>query len=352
VSIARRYQLSYNQLVRKYRDKLPADFLDKKDTKNTDKAEHWVYELVEQSVTGEWESKTVLKDGAVVLESAVSIHPYMFVTRWAKIPGSVYGRGPGLRALSDVRALNKIKELSIKNAALAVSGVYTVVDDGVLNPYTISLEPGTMLPVASNDVQSPTISVLPTAGNFDVSMFTMDDLRSSIKAIFLNDQYGPTDRTPMSATEVVARTRVIAQDLGATVSRLQEELLLPVLRGAFYWMGQMGLLPPGVEIDDDMLRVQFVSQLAQAQWAQDEQNLMEYLQTAVAFGEVDPKAGLIIDVHKALAHLAELKHIPPGVRRTLPEIEEIMQQATQAQAQLEAQGQEMGAPPGGPVGLG
>jgi len=98
------------------------------------------------------------------------------------------------------------------------------------------------------------------------------------------------------------------------------------------------------------LELEFVSQLAQAQWAQDEQNLLEFTETAVTFGQVDPKAGLIIDVHKALGRLAEIKHIPPEVLRSQAEIEELQQQAAQAQAEMEAQGQEMPQPEGGQQG--
>jgi len=63
----------------------------------------------------------------------------------------------------------------------------------------------------------------------------------------------------------------------------------------------------------------------------------------VSFGQVDPKAGLIIDVHKALGKLAEIKHISPQVLRTQQEITELQQQAAQVQAQEE---QQMGAADG------
>lgn len=340
ISMARRFRLSLAQIEAGYPNKVKTE-LRQKHERNRHKPEIDVVALNEQNAQGLWEYQVILKQDKTVLYKRTSRFATMFVSRWAKIPGSVYGRGPGLRALSDVRAMNKIKELALKNAAKAVAGIYTVVDDGVINPYTLTFEPGTFMPVGSNDRQNPTISELPSSGDFNVSMFTMDDLRNSILSVFMADNYGPLDRTPMTATEVQARTRIIAQDMGATISRMQYEMLLPIIEAVYGYMADMGMVPAELAVDGQLLVVDFVSQLAQAQWAVDEQNLLEYTQTAVMFGEVDPKAGLIIDVHKALARLAEIKHIDPELLRTQEQIEEIIQQAAEAQAATEGQEQEM-----------
>lgn len=337
VSIARRYRLSVQQLIDAYGNRVPRE-LRERNGQNGHKQDQDVMALNSKNAQGLWEYTIVLKENSVQLFKEIKTFPYMFVSRWAKIPGSAYGRGPGLRALSDIRALNKIKELALKNAAKAVAGIYTVVDDGVINPYTLTFEPGTFMPVGTNDRQNPTIAELPSSGRFDVSMFTMEDLRNSILGVFMADNFGPLDRTPLTATEIQARTNVIARDMGATISRMQFEMLMPIIRAVYLFMAELEMVPAELEIDGKTLNVEFVSQLAQAQLAIDEQNLLEYTQIAVAFGEVDPKAGLIIDVHKALARLAEIKHIPPEVLRNREEIQSLMDEAAQAQAAEEGQG--------------
>jgi len=348
VSVARKFKLSVRQLVDAYGDRVPQAIREKYDNREASKANMDVVALNDQNAMGLWRYSIVLKKENAVLFDDTKLSPYMFVSRWAKVPGSVYGRGPGLRALSDVRALNKIKELSLKNAAKAVAGVYTVVDDGVINPYTLTFEPGTFMSVGSNDRQNPTIAELPVTGDFNVSMFQMDDLRQAIEKVFLADNYGPTDRTPMTATEVQQRTRIIAQDMGATISRMQQEMLMPILQAAYQYMAEMEMVPPEIQLDGQVVQIEFVSQLAQAQWAIDEQNLLEFTQTAIAFGDVDPKAGLIIDVHRALGQLAEIKHISPEVLRSQQQIQQLMEEAAQAQAQ--AQGEMMeGGEQGGMV---
>jgi len=335
--VALRYKLSLRDLQTAYPDRIPPDWVRKQP--RDDRRDKLVYELhVRDPADGIWAHRVVLKETGTILEQDSSLHPRMFVTRWSKVPGSAYGRGPGLRVLADVRALNKLKELSLKNAALTVSGVFLVADDGVVNPYTLVLEPGARIPVAENNVNSPPIAELPTSRRFDVSEWSMDELRNSIKSVFMNDQFQPLGRTPLSATEVAERTRVLAQDMGATIARLQYELLVPVLRAVFAWLAERGELPPELEIDDTTLQLEFVSQLAQAQWAQDVQNILQMAGYAIQFGEFDARAGLAVDSHAALRKIAELQAVPSEVMRTEQEIAEIMEQQQQAQAMMEGEG--------------
>ncbi len=333
IGVARKGKWSLRDLQRAYPGKLPEHWVQHQ-TGDPDKRTHLLYEANFKDADGQWEYVVFLDDSQVGrIVSEVQAHPYLLATRWTKIPGTPYGRGPGLRALADVRALNKIKELSLKNAAKAVAGVYTVVDDGVLNPYTLTFEPGSFVPVDSNDRQNPSIAAFPETGNFDVAMFQMEELKNSIRTVFMADQFGSLDRTPRSATEVAERTNIIAQELGSTVARMQHELLLPMLKAVFYWMGQMDMLPSDLELDGETLQVEFVSQLAQAQWAEEERNILEYTQIATEFGQVDSQAGLIIDVHKALRRVAEVKGIPAEILRNEQEIQQVMQQAAEAQAE-------------------
>ena len=68
--------------------------------------------------------------------------------RWLKAPGEIYGRGPVAKALPDIRTANKVVELVLKNASIAATGIWQAEDDGVLNPATVRLEPGAIIPKA------------------------------------------------------------------------------------------------------------------------------------------------------------------------------------------------------------
>jgi hypothetical protein len=86
--------------------------------------------------------------------------------RWLKAPGEIYGRSPVMKALPDIKTANKVVELVLKNASIAVTGIWQADDDGVLNPANIKLTPGTIIPKA---VGSAGLTPLEAPGRFDVS---------------------------------------------------------------------------------------------------------------------------------------------------------------------------------------
>ena len=64
--------------------------------------------------------------------SGVGSNPFICF-RWSKCAGEVYGRGPLLNALSSIKTTNLTVELILENAQMAISGIYQMEDDGVIN---------------------------------------------------------------------------------------------------------------------------------------------------------------------------------------------------------------------------
>lgn len=326
--LARKSDWTVADVLRLYSDKIPESRRKELEAKDKPGETVSVSELSQREVDGQWRH-TIAMEGSpeVELESSTTRFPRMIATRWSKIPGWPYGRGPGMRVLSDVRALNKLKELTLKNAALAVSGVWTVVNDGVLNPYTMVIEPGAKIPVASNNPNDPSVLPLPSFADFNVSNFSMDELRNSINKAFMNDQFQPLGRTPLSALEVAERTRVIASDMGASLARLQNEFLMPVLRFVAAWLQDRGELPEAISLGDEFTDVQFVSRLAQAQWAEEKAAIAELVQFGQAIGQTDPRASLAVDGVAAVRRFAETSGTPTNLMRSNDAIDEMMQMA-------------------------
>ena len=76
-----------------------------------------------------WRYEVVYNKESRIVEREFESNPWVIV-RWSKIAGEVFGRGPLLQALPDLKMLNKGKELAIRSAQLNIFGVYTVADDG------------------------------------------------------------------------------------------------------------------------------------------------------------------------------------------------------------------------------
>ena len=139
-------------------------------------------------------------EGAMLLAEGDFRHSPFINFRWLKAPGEIYGRSPVMKALPDIKTANKVVELVLKNASIAVTGIWQADDDGVLNPASIKLVPGTIIPKA---VGSAGLSPLQAPGRFDISQLVLEDLRKQIRKALLADKLGQPDQPRMTATEVL-----------------------------------------------------------------------------------------------------------------------------------------------------
>jgi hypothetical protein len=223
--------------------------------------------------------------------------------RWMKAPGETYGRSPVMKALPDIRTANKVVELVLKNASIAVTGIWQADDDGVLNPANIRLVPGAIIPKA---VGSSGLTPLAAPGRFDVSQLVLDDLRARIRHALLADRLGPVQGARMTATEVLERSAEMGRLLGATFGRLQGELLQPLIARSLAVLRRRGVVPP-IPLDGEAATLVMRSPLAQAQARADAQGVLMWLEVVRALG---PAAAHTADAAAASRWLARLLGVP------------------------------------------
>ena len=187
--------------------------------------------------------------------------------RYTKVSGEVRGRGPAMQALPDVRSLNKAKEFVLQKAAIDLAGMYTATDDGVTNPYTMTIAPGVVIPVGSNNTNNPSIQRLDTGTNLALAQFEINELQLAIKLALFSDLRDPTGPV-RTATEVAIEQRELAKRIGSAFGRLQTEVLIPVLKRVVAILTRRGLIVP-IELEGRDVKVKFTSPLARAQDGED-----------------------------------------------------------------------------------
>jgi hypothetical protein len=228
--------------------------------------------------------------------------------RWMKAPGEVYGRSPVMRALPDIRTANKVVELTLKNASIAVTGIWQADDDGVLNPATVRLVPGTIIPKA---VGSSGLTPLAAPGQFDVSELVLSDLRERIRRTLLTGQLGQPASPHMTATEVLERSQETARALGATYGRLQAELLSPLVARALSILSRRGEIDE-LALDGRTVQLQLRAPLAQLQAQKDVANTVGWIERVAALGD----AGLAtVDLAAAARWIGETMGVPAELIR-------------------------------------
>jgi len=259
-----------------------------------------------------------------------------------KVPGEVYGRGPLVTALPDIKTLNKVKELVLKNASLAVSGVYTAADDGVLNPQTIQITPGAIIPVARNGgAQGESLRPLRSATDFNTSQLVINDLVMNIKKMLYDDSLPPDNMSARSATEIVQRMKELSQNLGSAYGRLITEAMTPIVRRVLYVMDQMNIIDLPLEVNGLQVKVVPTSPLAQAQNMEDLDSVLQFAQIAQAFGQAGQMA---INQEEMLTYIAEKMGVPQNLLNSPEQKEQMMMEMQQMMAQQ----QQAAALPAGP----
>ncbi len=174
----------------------------------------------------------------VVARGTFETNPYI-IFRWSVASGELYGRGPILRALPDIKTANKVVELVLKNATIAVSGIWQADDDGVINLGNINLTPGAIIPKA---VGSSGLTPLASGANFDVSQIILKDLRERIRHTLLADRIGLLSDKEMTATEILARNADMLRILGATYGRLLHEFIRPLCDRGLQILARRGVI--------------------------------------------------------------------------------------------------------------
>jgi len=350
-NVYRRMRMKAESIVRQWPDaKIPDEMQRRIDNKPTDDIE-----LIEATVydykRGDYCYHVIDKASkAEIVYRRRKTSPWV-ISRYMKVAGEIYGRGPLVTALPDIKTLNKTKELLLKNASLAVSGPYTAADDGVLNPNTVKIVPGAIIPVARNGgPQGPSLQPLPRSGDFNVSQLVINDMTQSIKRILLDESLPPDNMSARSATEIVERMKELAQNLGSAFGRLINETMIPLTSKILEVMDERGLIDLPLRVNGLEVKVTPVAPLAQAQAMEEVSAVLQYAQLMQGFGTdgaVAIKTDMVVD------YIGDKLGVPAVLRNTAAEravlMEEMQAQQQNALAMQAVAQQQMVAAEGMPV---
>lgn len=252
-------------------------------------------------------------------------NPYIG-SRWSKAAGEVWGRGPLFNTMPAVRTANLVVQMVLENAEMAIAGIYTAEDDGVVSIDNIRLLPGTVIPVApgSNGLQA-----VRGAGDFDVSQLVLSEMRANIRKALYNETLGSPDTTPMSATEVAQRMADLSRQIGSAFGRLQVEFVNKVIQRVIYILKKQGRIDIPV-VNGREIKIKSTSPLAQAQAVEDINAVNNYL--TLMNQHFGPQVtNMMVDQGQTADYLRAKFGVPERINRDEKQRAELAQQAMQMQ---------------------
>jgi len=258
-------------------------------------------------------------------EGGFNEFPYA-VTRWAKSPGEIYGRGPGHRAYPDVRSQNRLAELELEAGSKAVDPTLLVLHeaimgDATLNPAGINAIDGQMV---GNDVRRA-VMPLESGANFQWTVDKLERLEKKIRQAFHNDHLIVPEKPDMSATEFAGRQEVMQRMIGSTFGRIYVEKLAIIVNRGFAMMERAGAFPPPPPIPQQYvgtaIDIVFEGPLARAQRSHDLiaiQRKNEWLTGQMNLGNTS--AIDLFDADQEGREMAEITGLPANLVRDPDEV--------------------------------
>jgi len=263
-------------------------------------------------------------------------NPYV-IPRYLKASTEQYGRSPGMNALPDVKVLNKMVENSLKAAAKQIDPPLLIPDDGMLAP--IRMSPGSINYYRSGSRDR--IEPLNINANNTITINSENQRRDAINKMFHIDQLVVTENRNMTATEVIQRQEEKMRILGPVLGRLQSELLSPLITRVFNILLRNGLFIQSPDIlQQQELKIEFVSPMALAQRGQELQSLMRGLEIFGSLAQTMPVMDYV-DENGLVKNIIDILGLPAKVIKSDSEVEEIRAQRAEQEAQQMAMQQQM-----------
>ena len=273
------------------------------------------------------------KSGHIIVQGGFKEHPYT-IPRYLKSSTEVYGRSPGMNALSETKVLNKIVEHSLKAMAKQIDPPLLVPDSSMLSP--IRMGPGSINFFRSGSRDR--IEPLNINQNTTVTLNSENQRRDAIAKMFHVDQLIQQSDHSMTATEVLQRQEEKMRILGPVLGRLQSELLEPMITRVFNIMLRNQLFLPAPEIlTQQELQIEYVSPMALAQRSQELQSIMRGLELFGSLAQTMPVMDYV-DENGLVKQISKILGLPAKLIRSDSEVEQIRaDRQAQQQQQMDMQ---------------
>jgi hypothetical protein len=271
-------------------------------------------------------------------ESGFKEFPYV-VSRYFVASGEVYGRGPGMVALPDVKELQQKKQDILKAGQKKLSPPLLLPHDGFMGQ-PIRLTPSGINFINTDAKMSDKIGVFPVAQDLGYEETDLEATRNRIGQVFFNDLMILAQAKEVTATEFIQVAQEKMQMLGPFLGRLQTERYNPIFDRVFNILWDAGEIPPPPPVliqNGGQLRIDYISPLAKAQRASESQGIVQAVGFAGQTAQVDPSVLDVIDLDEAIRHVAENAGMPQKMIRSVEDVAAIRQAKAEQAQQLQQQ---------------
>jgi len=342
-TVFRNPSMTARQAVQKFKSGLPAELHAHAEKKPEDLLEFWhcvwpadelPARLAPRGLYGRkpfasfWLST---KGKCIVERNGFEELPYI-VPRWQVRAGEVYGRGPGIKALADVKMLQRAMRTQIRGVEKSVDPPNLIADDGIIGPMRIN--PGSNIyvqPDLMTGTASP-VRQMEFTGRLDIGEEFMDRVRARIDARYYKDLLLLPRDPRMPATHILKLEEETATILGPFFGRAQLEGVAPLIWRLFMIRlraGVYGAPPP--QLRGREVQVDYEGMQGKAQRLGEVRAVSQFLDVMVPLANIKPEVMDKFDEDAAADVVADGLALPRRVIRDERKVAQIRQARAEAQ---------------------
>lgn len=271
-------------------------------------------------------------------------YPAFIGFRLAKRPGDTLGYGICQALFPTIKMLNLLKLYYIKSNKFAAYPAYLAASDGVLNPYTAVIEPGSIIPIAPTG-GTPPIQPLQSGARLDFAGVSIEQMQNEInEALFVNplgDVASTKDRT---AAEMNIRQQNWTRQNATGIGRLANELVRPLIKACITILRKRGLIKDiqtsmgalRIDAGEKSVWIDYKSPMIGIQDEEDAQGLLQYMQSVAGFMGPEGLVG-VMNFQEIPQYLAQKLNIDLDLIKTPQQVMQATQKAAQQMATQKAQ---------------
>ena len=283
-------------------------------------------------------AQTVTLAGQQVVDTRGYEEMPMIAGRWSRKRNETYGRGQGMKALGDVRMLQRMEAVGLRAKEKTADPPYLLPDDGILGGKPLNLNPSAVNQVRAEWMHSRGEPIRPllSGSQPQIADNEIERIMDRIEAMYYYDQVRLLQDPRMTATQVIALGQAVQQLLGPNMDRLELELFNPMILRVYRILQRAGAFPPGPpEMRGERIRIKYHGPIARARRAAKAEGILRTGDVATGFAAFYPQVLDNADWDSAFRDVAELFGFPIHDLRDPRAVVEIRTQRANAQAQAQ-----------------
>lgn len=298
----------------------------------------------------------------ILKESGLEEMP-VFVGRFSKVPGEIYGRSPAMVAMADILEINATREAISVATEKQLDPPLAVYDDGALGGGDIDTSAGAVnvFSVTGRLNTGKPIEPLYTVGELQSSYNHIDVLKETINNHFYLDRLLDfNNETRMTLGEAQLRNALRGQSLGAFYARQENEVVTPIIERTFNILlkrGRLGVVSgsqeemdllvhgiqpvyiPNVLVEkmsrgEDIYEITYLSPAKRTMQSEELRGIIETANFAVGVASVSLEILDNIDFDKLITRVAKLSGAPMELIKDSTTVKKLRDARAQQQAQL------------------